>query len=498
MQIPTVTKTAPTPAYSVAGQTGAGPDIGPAAPPGDGEQHATPPRLAHTLTGHTGGWFNHWVNSVASSPDGQLLACGSYDSVVRLWDPVDRKLVGELSGHTGAVSAATFGSLPDGRVVLLASESYDNVVRLWDPVIHVAVGEPLHGHTGAVTAVAFGRLPGRRVLLASGSDDGVVRLWDPATGVAVGELSGHTGAVTAVAFGRLPDRRVLLASGSYDGVVRLWDPATGVAVGELSGHTGAVTTVAFGSLPGRRVLLASGSYDGVVRLWDPATGVAVGELFGHTGAVTAVAFGYQPDGWVLLASGSYDHLVRLWNPATGGPWPRLPGHTSSSQLCGVQPQWTAAGQLQQRQDGAAVEPTPVGMIADGAWPIRTRGFGTGRAVQPLALAMILVGPPGRPGVGETTVTPTLPCGPAPVDVPKSSARLSSSFRQRVRRTMEIQPVVRAPVHCAGSVRTRVREGAPRARVWGHPRHFPRSADDGRIDRPGRRPEPVSGRRSQAK
>jgi transcriptional regulator with XRE-family HTH domain len=46
--VPPVTKTAPSPAYSAAGQAGARPDAGPAVPPGDGEQRAIPsPREDH-------------------------------------------------------------------------------------------------------------------------------------------------------------------------------------------------------------------------------------------------------------------------------------------------------------------------------------------------------------------------------------------------------------------------------------------------------------------
>jgi WD40 repeat protein len=75
------------------------------------------------LTGHT-----DQVGAVAFSPDGSLLATGSYDSTVRLWDPVSRKPAGDpLSGHTGSVVAVAFS--PDGS--LLATGSYDSTVRLW-------------------------------------------------------------------------------------------------------------------------------------------------------------------------------------------------------------------------------------------------------------------------------------------------------------------------------------------------------------------------------
>ena len=122
--------------------------------------------------------------------------------------PGHRRARGEpLTGHTGWVSSVAFGTGPDGRL-LLASGSDDGTVRLWDPLTGAPVGEPLTGHTGAVSSVAFGTGPDGRLLLASGSGDRTVRLWDPVTGAPVGEpLTGHTGEVTSVAFGTAPDGR---------------------------------------------------------------------------------------------------------------------------------------------------------------------------------------------------------------------------------------------------------------------------------------------------
>jgi WD40 repeat protein len=189
-----------------------------------------------------------------------------------------------LIGHTDDVNAVTAVTLADGRV-LIASGSDDETVRLWDPLTGQQVGDPLTGHTGWVQAVAPVALPDGRVLIASGSNDETVRLWDPLTGQQVGDpLTGHTGWMQAVAPVALPDGRVLLATGGHDATLRLWDPATGQQVGELfADHINLVGAAAPVVLPGGRVLLASGSGDGTVRLWDPVTGHRTGRpLRGHT------------------------------------------------------------------------------------------------------------------------------------------------------------------------------------------------------------------------
>ena len=107
----------------------------------------------------------------------------------------------------------------DGRTIL-ASGSGDETVRVWDAATGTAVGDPFTGHSLRVRSVAVGQLDGRTIVV-SGSDDRTVRVWDAATALRVGgAFVGHADPVNAVAIGQLDDHTIV-ASASSDRTVRV-------------------------------------------------------------------------------------------------------------------------------------------------------------------------------------------------------------------------------------------------------------------------------------
>src|SRR6266404_4152494 len=76
------------------------------------------------------------ISSIAFTSDSKLVASGSGDNTIKIWDVATGAQIRTLTGHTKSVTSVAFS--PDGR--LLASGSNDYTARIWD----VSTGKLLH------------------------------------------------------------------------------------------------------------------------------------------------------------------------------------------------------------------------------------------------------------------------------------------------------------------------------------------------------------------
>jgi WD40 repeat protein len=67
------------------------------------------------------------VNALAFSPDGRLLASGSFDNI-KLWDFTSSAILRTLEDHSREVTQITFS--PDGKFI--ASQDKGCILKLWD------------------------------------------------------------------------------------------------------------------------------------------------------------------------------------------------------------------------------------------------------------------------------------------------------------------------------------------------------------------------------
>lgn len=294
------------------------------------------------------------VNSVAFSPDGKIIASGSEDQTVKLWDAENGKLILTLIGHVKGAALVAFS--PDGKMI--ASGSYeDKKVRLWDVQTGAMKQELSLGNQRAEAFSADGKtmactegdfslqlwdlnlgkaarkftsnysiigvaLSTDGTIVAAGTATiiwsqasigtgggrlpmlpGEIKVWNVQTGKSIRTLKGHKSGINCISFS--PDNKII-ASGSFDQTVKLWDVQTGKAILTLTGHSDVVTSVTF-SLDGK--LIASGGWDNIINIYDISTGTLVRSLKGHSDKVRSIAF--SPDG-KAIASGSNDKTLRLW------------------------------------------------------------------------------------------------------------------------------------------------------------------------------------------
>ena len=235
------------------------------------------------------------VTCLAFSGNGDLLASGSADKTIVLWDPTTGEIRGRFGRHRGAIMSLALSQ--DGS--RLVSAAADRTIRLWD----TAGKHGLRRLDASTDSVAISD-DGRFVTCAIGSH---VNLWDTTEDPVPSIIGSHGNTVFAVTIDGTGDR---LASVADEGSVMLWDRSAPDPV-RLSGLTHKVRCVAF-SPDGERV--AAAGNDQKVLIWqrqDPKTPVI---LEGHSDSVGALAF--SGDGTVLASAGD-DKTIRLWEVADG-------------------------------------------------------------------------------------------------------------------------------------------------------------------------------------
>jgi WD40 repeat protein len=291
------------------------------------------------------------IVSLAYSGDGKVLACGSYEDGVGLFDAATgRKLrhllpggdayplavalsadgqtvvaLRKLSIHVldakGAERARVDQALndrayrialsPDGRYVV--TMHYPDRARLLK-----ADGAVVAYFKGGAAAAVFG--PGGKTLLLGG--DKRVRVWDVGTGKELRRLDGEARLLAATA-----DGRTLAARGK--GAIRLWDTNTGevkrtIPVPDADLHVEQTEVLAL-SADGRTVALAG---SGHLFAWDCATGK---ERLRRIDRNWYTAAALSPDGRVLAWGVMYHPVIHRWGLDVGRELLPVSGHENHVQ-----------------------------------------------------------------------------------------------------------------------------------------------------------------------
>ncbi|MFX0207191.1 MAG: serine hydrolase [Candidatus Hodarchaeota archaeon] len=271
------------------------------------------------LTGH--GWR---VREVAFSPIAPILASGSSDGTIRLWNLTDGKILHVLNRHHYGIITLDFS--PSGE--MLASGGIDNKINLWN----VSSGEHLNSWSmfpHGVIDIKWS--PDGKTLAVGGGEwmvdvkqgnqpDKLLRLLNASTGEVLRNFTGHSDSISSVAFSKNGSR---LISGSWDKSIRLWDVSSGLELRSYANHNDKITSITFSN---EETIIISGSLDKTVKLWNVSTGNIIHEIsigqsiwsiaLSPDDSTLAVAIDPSltwPDRYWLTFGEMHNCSIQLWN-----------------------------------------------------------------------------------------------------------------------------------------------------------------------------------------
>jgi WD40 repeat protein len=191
------------------------------------------------LPAHPAGW-----RCLAFSPDGQSLAAGGADGVVKWFDPANGAVLHTLHATKHTIAALAFS--PDSQTLAIAADALT--------LVTVETGAVVRTLPIAAQGIAF--LPNGTLLAHTANDGGI---WDTSTGQLVRLVPALTGTRSFA----LDAKGTRLATVRTDGSVRVWQLASGQLLGRCA--TPDVRGVLFAPTGGT---LLTASATGQVRQWE--------------------------------------------------------------------------------------------------------------------------------------------------------------------------------------------------------------------------------------
>lgn len=279
---------------------------------------STQPGQLRTLTGH-----ELWVETVAWSPDGKLVASGAGDTTVRVWNPDTGEQVQLLHDFNGGIAQVAWS--PDSKYLALVANMPRNQVQIWD----AATWSRVHAWTSQreVSSVAWSP-DGRSLAVGTGgqtlgnpSGESSLDVYDVSSGQAQESLMFPT-VIAGVAWA--PNGQYIAFGTSMEqytpdprGRVVLWEPAKGG--GPSTGQNTRIwdnprdDVLGLAWAPNSQTLATAGQGNTVLT-WDIARTRITGSFGGFQDGVTDIT--WTPDG-LRLAAGSRDRTARVWDVASG-------------------------------------------------------------------------------------------------------------------------------------------------------------------------------------
>lgn len=213
------------------------------------------------------------VTTFAVTPDGSRLVSASHSMHLSIWDLQTFKTQRVFKAHEAPVLAMDI----DSTSTLVATGSADNTVKVWD----IERGYCTHnfkGHSGLVTAVKFHPVNKDKLCLVTASDDGVVRIWNLHSRKCEAALDSHVSAVKSIDFTCHDEGRYMITAGR-DSVINVWDWKRKSLIRTIPIYESAEATglLAANTRTGHDIgdcqnIVFTGGERGIIRLWDMDSG----------------------------------------------------------------------------------------------------------------------------------------------------------------------------------------------------------------------------------
>uniref|UniRef100_A0A0N5AV02 LisH domain-containing protein n=1 Tax=Syphacia muris TaxID=451379 RepID=A0A0N5AV02_9BILA len=253
--------------------------------------------LQHTFAANENSCMKD-VTSIDWNNSGDLLVTGCYDGRARIWKP-SGELICILTAHKGPIFALKWSAKGDK----ILSAGVDKTTIVWN----AANGTELQRfqlHSSSALDIDWISDD----TFASCSTDKQIFVCKLGCDKAIMTYSGHTNEINAVKYDA---HSKLLASCSDDMTLKIWSLHSDHCLFNFNSHEKEVYTIRWSPLG---YIVASASLDHTVRLWDAKDGKCLQTLVKHTEPVYTV--GFSPDG-TYIASGSFDKSVCIWDVKTG-------------------------------------------------------------------------------------------------------------------------------------------------------------------------------------
>ncbi|QRV92194.1 Tyrosine kinase family catalytic domain protein [Ceratobasidium sp. AG-Ba] len=241
-----------------------------------------------------------YVMSIAFSPNGEMIATGTQDSV-GLWNVATGRKIFNKTGHTEIIYAVTFSR--DNRLVI--SGAHDRTIRLWDTNTGEQISTSMMHTKNKVSSISASP-DGTKI--AAGCTFGVIEVYDTTRWQKLYMLTGDILCAPAPTPVFSPDSQRILASIGKS--LQIWDAGTGSKVEVSFGRD-------LSSKFGFFVISPDGKYfavsaDKTIEIWDATNGALWNKIaHGHQGVLNALTF--FPDCTRLVSGARGDHIVKFWD-----------------------------------------------------------------------------------------------------------------------------------------------------------------------------------------